>query len=157
MLLSKNLRKSNIIIKAKSTNRWDLIEEMLDTAIKNNDVKKEDREILKNALFEREKSMSTGIGRGVAIPHCTTDTVEDVVIVMAFCEEGIDFEAIDNEPVQIAIFLLVSRNKLKQHIKTLANIAKLMNNDELRNKILHLKKPEAIIKSIKEAENNPDQ
>ncbi len=87
MILSKSLKKNNIIIKAESTNRWDLIEEMLDLAIKNNDVKKENRDTLKNALFDREKSMSTGIGRGVAIPHCTTDAVEDIVIVLALCEK----------------------------------------------------------------------
>ncbi len=156
MILSKSLKKNNIIIKAESANRWDLIEEMLDLAIKNNDVKKEDRDNLKIALFEREKSMSTGIGRGVAIPHCTTEAVEDIVIVLAFCENGIDFESIDSLPVRIAIFLLVPKNKLKQHIKTLANIAKLMNNDELREKLFACKKPEIVLKTIKNYEKNAD-
>jgi len=156
MILSKNLKKNNIILKAKSTNRWDLIEEMLDLAIKNNYVKKEYRDALKNSIFDREKSMSTGIGRGVAIPHCTTDDVEDIVIVLAFCEKGIDFESIDSQPVQIAIFLLVPKSKLKHHIKTLANIAKMMNNEELRQKLIHLKKPEAVLKTIKDLENISD-
>ncbi len=156
MILSKNLKKNNIIIKAKSKTRWELIEEMLDLAIKNNDLNKDDREVLKNALFDRERSMSTGIGRGVAIPHCTTGVVEDIVIVMAFSESGIDFQSIDNEPVQIAIFLLVPKNKLKQHIKTLADIAKIMNSDDLRKKLLTLKKPETILKTINEFETSPN-
>jgi fructose-specific phosphotransferase system IIA component len=156
MILSKSLKKNNIIIKAESANRWDLIEEMLDLAIKNNDVSEENRDILKKALFDREKSMSTGIGRGVAIPHCTTEAVEDIVIVMAFCENGIDFESIDSLPVQIAIFLLVPKNKFKQHIKTLANIAKLMNNDELRKKLFNIKKPELVLKTIKNYEKDTD-
>ena len=100
--------------------------------------------------------MSTGIGRGVAIPHCSTDLLEDVVIVLTFCDPGIDFDSIDSEPVRIAIFLLVPRNKLKQHIKTLADIAKIMNNDELRKKLLSLKKPETILKTIKDFETNPN-
>ncbi|MBN2401903.1 MAG: PTS sugar transporter subunit IIA [Spirochaetes bacterium] len=156
MILSKSLKKNNIIIKAQSANRWDLIEEMLDLAIKNNDVRNEDREILKNALFEREKSMSTGIGRGVAIPHCTTEAVEDIVIVLAFCGDGIDFESIDSLPVKIAIFILVPKNKLKQHIKTLANIARLMNKDELREKLFTVKKPEMILKIIKNFEKDSE-
>jgi len=156
MILSKSLKKNNIIIKAESSNRWDLIEEMLDLAIKNNDVVKENRDILKKALFDREKSMSTGIGRGVAIPHCTTEAVDDIVIVMAFCENGIDFESIDSLPVQIAIFLLVPKNKFKQHIKTLANIAKLMNNDELRKKLINIKKPELVLKNIRNYEKDTD-
>jgi mannitol/fructose-specific phosphotransferase system IIA component (Ntr-type) len=156
MILSKSLKKNNIIIKAESSNRWDLIEEMLDLAIINNDVKNEYRDVLKNALFDREKSMSTGIGRGVAIPHCTADVVEDIVVVLAFCANGIDFESIDSLPVQIAIFLLVPKNKLKQHIKTLANIAKLMNNDELREKLFTCKKPETVLKTIKNYEKNAE-
>ncbi|MFH0977550.1 MAG: PTS sugar transporter subunit IIA [Spirochaetota bacterium] len=152
MILSTHLKKNNIILKTKSADRWELIDEMLDLAIKNNDVKAEHKESLKKALFDREKSMSTGIGRGVAIPHCTTDIVEDLVIVLAICENGIDFDSIDSIPVQIAIFLLLPRNKLKQHIKTLANIAKLLNSEELRNNILQIKKPEAIIKTIKNFE-----
>jgi fructose-specific phosphotransferase system IIA component len=156
MILSKSLKKNNILIKAESANRWDLIEEMLDLAIKNNDVKEDSRNILKQALFDREKSMSTGIGRGVAIPHCTTEAVEDIVIVLAFCENGIDFESIDSLPVQIAIFLLVPKDKFKQHIKTLANIAKLMNNDELRKKLFTIKKPELVLKTIRNYEKDTD-
>jgi mannitol/fructose-specific phosphotransferase system IIA component (Ntr-type) len=156
MILSTHLKKNNIIIKAKSADRWELINEMLDLAIKNNDVKKEHKDNLKKALFDREKSMSTGIGRSIAIPHCTTDLVEDLVIVLAFCENGIDFDSIDSIPVQIAIFLLVPRNKLKQHIKTLANIAKLMNSEDLRNELLQIKKPETVIKTIKNFEREQD-
>lgn len=155
MILSENLKKNNIIIKARAKTRWDLIEEMLDLAIKNNEVNNTDRDELKKALFEREKSMSTGIGRGVAIPHCTTLLVEDIVMVIALCPKGIDFQSIDNQPVSIAIFLLVPKNKLKQHIKTLANIARIMNNHDLRNTLVSLKTPEEIVNTIKEYENNP--
>jgi len=151
MIFSTNLKKNNIIVKARSKNQWDLIEEMLDLAIKNNLAKKEDRESLKSGLFEREKSMSTGIGRGVAIPHCTTSAVEDIVTVLAI-SSGIDFSSIDGLPARIIILLLVPRDKLKQHIKTLAEIAKIMNFDELREKLLTLKTPESIFKTIKDYE-----
>ena len=156
MILSKTLKKNNIILKSKSTNRWDLIEEMLDLAVKNKDVTSENRDIIKNALFEREKSMTTGIGRGIAIPHCNTDAIDDIVVVLALCENGIDFETADSIPVEIAVFLLVPKNKLKQHIKTLANIARLLNNDELREKLLQNKKADSIIKTIKNYEKASD-
>ena len=155
MILSKNLKKQNIIIKSKSSTRWDLIEEMLDLVIKNNDVKKEQREPLKTALIEREKSMSTGIGRGVAIPHCTTDAVSELIVALAFCENGIDFDSIDNQPVKIVVFLLVPKDKFKQHLKTLANIAKLMNHEKLREQLSEAKKPENVIKIIKNFEKEP--
>ena len=97
--------------------------------------------------------MSTGIGNGVAIPHCTTLKVQDIIFIMAIIPRGMDFDAIDNLPVKIVILLLVPKNKLTQHIKTLANIAKLMSIDDLRNTLLTLKTPESIIKTIKDYEN----
>ena len=148
MILSNSLKKMNIITNPRSKSRWELINEMLDLAVKNRELDRESEEVVKAALVEREKSMSTGIGKGVAIPHCTTDKVNDIIIIMATCKNGIDFDSVDNLPVRIAILLLVPKNKLTQHIKTLANIAKLMNNDELREKLFNLKTPELIIKAI---------
>jgi fructose-specific phosphotransferase system IIA component len=149
MILLENLDKNSIILKPKSKNRWELIEEMVDLAIRNNDVAREDRDSIVKALVEREKSMSTGIGNGVAIPHCTTPRVKDVVIIMTISRDGIEFDSIDNQPVRIVILLLVPKNKLTQHIKTLANIAKMMSDDELREQILSLKTPDAIINAMK--------
>lgn len=154
MFISENLKKNNIIIKAKAKNRWDLIEEMLDLAIKNKEVKEEDKDILKKALIEREKSMSTGIGKGIALPHCTTPKIDHTIIILALCENGIDFDSIDNQPVKIAIFLLVPKTKLTQHIKILANIAKIISNDDIRDKLLSLKNQDSIIKVIKEYEKS---
>jgi fructose-specific phosphotransferase system IIA component len=153
MTLSDYLNKNNIILNAKSRTRWDIIQEMLDLAVKNREVREEDREIVRKALVDREKSMSTGIGKGVAIPHCTSVKIDDISIIMAISPAGIDFDAIDSEPVRIVILLLVPKNKLTQHIKTLANIAKIMNNDEMREDLLSLKSGEAIIKSIKKFES----
>lgn len=149
MVLVDSLKKNSIIVKAKSKNRWELIDEMIDLAVKNKQINKEDLESVKTALVEREKSMSTGIGNGVAIPHCTTSRVNDIVAVMAISPKGIDFDSIDNNPVRIAILLLVPKNKLTQHIKTLANIAKVMSDEKLRNSILEMKSPESILKTIK--------
>ena len=63
--------------------------------------------------------------------------------------KGINFEAIDNEPVKIIILLIVPKDKLTQHIKTLANIAKMMSDVNLREEILSLKTPDAILKTLK--------
>jgi len=153
MILSEYLKKRNIIIGSQSKTRWDLIQEMLDLAVKNKDVREEARELVKKALVEREKSMSTGIGKGVAIPHCTSAKVEDIIIVLALCENGIDFDAIDNLPVKIAILLLVPKNKLTQHIKTLANIARIMNNDVIRDELLEQKTADTVLKTIKKYES----
>lgn len=85
-------------------------------------------------------------------PHCATQKVDDIVFVMSLVPMGMDFDSIDSLPVTIVILLLVPSNKLTQHIKTLANIAKLMSNENLRTKLMTVKTPEAIIKAMKEFE-----
>ncbi|HOP64429.1 MAG TPA: PTS sugar transporter subunit IIA [Spirochaetota bacterium] len=149
MSLLDSLRKNNILVKPTAKNRWEMIEEMVDLAAKNKDILAEDSEAIKNALIEREKSMSTGIGNGVAIPHCSTTKVSEIITVMALTPKGINFEAIDNEPVKIVILLIVPKDKLTQHIKTLANIAKMMSDVELREKLLSLKTADSILKTLK--------
>jgi PTS system fructose-specific IIA component len=152
MILTDYLNKKNIIINPSVKDRWELIEAMLDTAIKNKSLKAEHRDVIKKTFFEREKSMSTGIGKGVAIPHCSCPYVDDVVMIMSLIQKGINFDSIDNLPVHIAILLIVPKDKISQHIKTLANIAKLMSDDSLRELLIGAKDVQDIIKILKEYE-----
>jgi fructose-specific phosphotransferase system IIA component len=152
MVLTDYLNKKTILINPSVKDRWELIESMLDAAIKNKAVKSEYRETIKKTLFEREKSMSTGIGKGVAIPHCSCPYVDDVVMIMALSKKGINFDSIDNMPVHIVILLIVPKDKISQHIKTLANIAKLMSDDTLRDALSNAKDAQDIIKILKEYE-----
>jgi PTS system fructose-specific IIA component len=149
MVLDENLSKRNIILKPKSTNRWDLIKEMVEIAVKNKNIQEEDKEDIIKALIEREKSMTTGIGNGVAIPHCTSQKVNDIAVIMAISKNGIAFDSVDNQAAHIVILLLVPKNKLAQHIKTLANIAKMMGDKILRETLLTLKSSEAVANTIK--------
>jgi len=149
MSLLDNLKKNNILVKPNAKNRWEIIEEMIDLAVKNKDISSDDSEAIKIALTEREKSMSTGIGNGVAIPHCSSSKVSNIIAVMALTPKGLNFDAIDNEPVKIVILLIVPKDKLTQHIKTLANVAKMMSDPVLREKILEQKTSDSIIKTLK--------
>lgn len=152
MVLTDYLNKKTILFNPSVKDRWELIESMLDVAIKNKAVKQEYRDTIKKTLFEREKSMSTGIGKGVAIPHCSCPYVDDVVMIMALSKKGINFDSIDNMPVHIAILLIVPKDKISQHIKTLANIAKLMSDDSLRDALSSAKDAQDILKILKEYE-----
>jgi len=149
MVLSENLKKNSILINSKAVTRWELIAEMVEIAIKNGQIDSGLRDSTIKALIDRKKSMSTGIGNGVAIPHCTTPEINEIVIVMTISSKGIDFESIDNHPVRIAILLLVPKNKLTQHIKTLAGIAKLMSDENLRDTLLAAKTPDVVLKELK--------
>ncbi|MCR9144342.1 MAG: PTS sugar transporter subunit IIA [bacterium] len=112
-----------------------LIEALFDRCIENTPLT-EHRHSIWNTLLEREQSMSTGIGVGVAIPHCSSEYVPDVVGIAGILKHGVDFQAVDEIPVQIVVLLLMPKKKFEKHIKVLAAIARLFNNEKVRENIL---------------------
>jgi mannitol/fructose-specific phosphotransferase system IIA component (Ntr-type) len=84
------------------------------------------------ALKAREDQVSTGIGSGVAIPHAFSDDLEEVTAIFGRSRVGIDFEAIDNAPVHFIILFIVPRKDYQLHLRTLAAIAKMFTNCEVR-------------------------
>jgi fructose PTS system EIIBC or EIIC component len=105
-------------------------------------------------IFEREKLVSTGVGKGFAIPHGKTDAITDTVAAFVITKEPIDFDSIDGEPVRF-IFLLVGKETLlNTHIKLLSRISRLMNKDEFREKLLQAKSKEDVLKIFKDEEQN---
>ncbi|HEY1405552.1 MAG TPA: PTS sugar transporter subunit IIA [Spirochaetota bacterium] len=153
MILTDNLHPSNIILKSEAKTRWDIIKDLVSLAVKTGQIAKEIEGEISQALIEREKSMSTGIGKGVAIPHCSVGSISDVVVLMATHEKGLNFDAIDSLPVKIIIVLLVPKNKLTQHIKTLANIAKIMSDDAFKEGLLGFTDPEKLFEYIRDYES----
>jgi mannitol/fructose-specific phosphotransferase system IIA component (Ntr-type) len=87
------------------------------------------------ALHAREDQVSTGIGHGVAIPHAYCDRIDEPVAVLGRSREGIDFEACDNAPVHFVILLLVPKDQPHLHLQTLASIARLFSQCEVRKKL----------------------
>ncbi|EJI2330061.1 PTS IIA-like nitrogen regulatory protein PtsN [Vibrio cholerae] len=88
-----------------------------------------------NELFEcmlsREKMGSTGIGNGIAIPHARMSDSENAVAVLLQCEEPIEFDSIDNRPVDLLFALLVPEDQCKEHLKTLACMAERLNDKQI--------------------------
>ena len=111
-----------------------------------------DKEKVRDAVFEREQIMSTGVGDGFAIPHGKTDAVSDIVGAFAITADPIDYESLDEKPVRL-VFLLVSKaNMVGPHIKLLSKISRLMNKPDFRNKLLDVKSPKEIIAMFKQEE-----
>ncbi len=105
-------------------------------------------------ILEREKLVSTGVGKGFAIPHGKTDAISDIVAAFVITKDPIDFDSIDGEPVRF-IFLLVGKETLlNTHIKLLSRISRLMNKDEFRSKLLEAKTKEEVLKIFKDEEQN---
>ncbi|EGQ9610736.1 PTS IIA-like nitrogen regulatory protein PtsN [Vibrio cholerae] len=82
-------------------------------------------------MLSREKMGSTGIGNGIAIPHARMSDSENAVAVLLQCEEPIEFDSIDNRPVDLLFALLVPENQCKEHLKTLACMAERLNDKQI--------------------------
>ncbi len=135
----------------EGTDKFDVISRLVNLL---NDDKESihDLDEVRDAVFEREKRMSTGVGKGLGLPHAKSSAVEKTLAAFATMKTPIDFNAIDGEPVQI-IFLLVGPESAKsQHIKLLSRISRLMNRRELRESLLAAETPEEVIEVFRESE-----
>lgn len=108
-------------------------------------------ELLASAM-EREGLMSTGIGKGVAIPHGRTKGVKQMAGCFGLAERPVDFGSLDGLPVQIFFFLATPQNIVADHVKALALVSRLLNREEVRSKLLTAKTPDEVLKIFAEAE-----
>jgi len=83
-----------------------------------------------NALIAREQLGSTGLGNGIAIPHCRVPKCESTIGCLIKLEKGLDFDAIDGEPVDLLFYLLVPENTIEGHLEVLRNLAERFNKNE---------------------------
>lgn len=135
MKLATLLNVDRILLDMKATEHWAAIVELIDYLVEKGDISEACRQPILDALKEREAQVSTGIGSGVAIPHTFSDTLEEVVAVFGRSKEGIDFEALDNAPVHFIILFIVPRRDYHLHLRTLAAIAKMFTNSEVRRNL----------------------
>jgi mannitol/fructose-specific phosphotransferase system IIA component (Ntr-type) len=135
MKLAKLLSADQIILDMKAVGHWPAIEELVDHLVETQRLPQSQREGILAALRAREDQVSTGIGSGVAIPHAFSDELEEVVAVFGRSKEGLDFEALDNAPVHFIILFIVPRKDYHLHLRTLAAIAKMFTNCEVRRQL----------------------
>lgn len=88
------------------------------------------------AVMEREDLGSTAIGKGIALPHARTQYIDQITIVMVRLKEGIDFDAVDNQPVKLIFLLGTPVKAVGEYLKVLANLSKILKDDSIRKKIL---------------------
>ncbi|TGK32427.1 PTS sugar transporter subunit IIA [Leptospira gomenensis] len=142
------LHPETVIFDLQSGTKEEVISRLLQKAVETKQIENANKEEILESLLAREKSMSTGIGSGVAIPHCSVNLVDELKCVMGLNSQGIDFDSIDHQPVHIFILLIVPKTKFQEHIKTLAQIAKALNVKEDREKLIRSKSFEEIQKAF---------
>jgi mannitol/fructose-specific phosphotransferase system IIA component (Ntr-type) len=132
MNLGDILTLETILPDLKSANRWEAIDELVQQLVLTTKIRPENREAIVAVVKKRESSMSTGIGFGIGIPHASTDLISEVVGALGRSKKGLEFDALDNQPVNLVVLFLVPQGQFQKHLHTLASIAKLLHVKEFR-------------------------
>ncbi len=152
MKISEILSENIISVDLDVADKNDAINKIIDLA--NNSGKITDLEKVRSCVLEREKLVSTGVGKGFAIPHGKTDAITEITAAFAVLKKPIDFESIDLEPVRFIFLLVGKENLLNAHIKLLSRISRLMNKDEFRQRLVKAETSKEVLDIFKEEEQN---
>jgi mannitol/fructose-specific phosphotransferase system IIA component (Ntr-type) len=133
MTLASLLSENQIIPELTATDKWQAIEEIVERLVTDGCLESSQREEAMAALRHREETMSTGIGFGIAIPHASCDAVDEVTACFGRSKDGIDFESLDGKPVHFIVLFLVPKDQFQTHLRTLAAIAKFLNDPAVRS------------------------
>ena len=152
MKVSELLKPEFIISDLKSESKEEIINELVD--LFKDDPRVEDIEKVRSAVLEREKVMSTGVGKGFAIPHGKTNAVKEIIGAFGKIKEGIDYESLDGNPVNLVFLLVGKYNLISTHIKLLSRISRLMNKDDFRHRLVEANSAEEIVKLFSEEEEH---
>jgi mannitol/fructose-specific phosphotransferase system IIA component (Ntr-type) len=135
MKLQELFHAQDVLVGFTAQDKWDAIDRMMTHLVGSERFGREALAALQEAVLGRERSMSTGMERGLAIPHAAVDELEEVVACLAVTGEtaAIPFESIDASPARILVLLLIPRAQKLIHIRTLAEVARVLQSEAVRN------------------------
>jgi PTS system nitrogen regulatory IIA component len=137
-----------VVTELTATTKRAVLEELVGILAKDGKVK--DAKATVDVLMEREKLGSTGIGQGIAIPHAKTDQAGQVVAAFGLSRRGVQFDALDGDPVNIFFLLVAPPDAAALHLKALARISRLLKDKFFRQALRETKTPAEILKLIKD-------
>src|ERR1039457_3698077 len=150
MDLGDILSREQIITDLRATNRWEAIDELINNLVVTRKITPEHHDAIAAVVKKRESSMSTGIGFGIGIPHASTDLISEVVGALGRSKTGVNFDALDNQPVKLVMLFLVPQGQFQKHLHTLANIAKLLHKADFREALEKSPDADAMLAVIRE-------
>jgi PTS system nitrogen regulatory IIA component len=150
MKITDVLNKQAIKIGIEATEKEAALRELVDVLAKVRDIG--DKRAIVKALLERESLGSTGIGQGIAIPHGKTDRVNELVAVLGISKKGVQFDALDGEPVFIFFLLVAPRDSAGPHLKALAKVSRLLRDSYFCELLKNAKDEKEIYEIIRQEE-----
>lgn len=144
MRLSELFPVEDVLVRFQPGDKWDAIRRLVDHLVQRGRLSPSSATGIVEAVLNRERSMSTGMENGIAIPHAAVDGVERVVACLGVVdgERGLEFSSIDGKPTRIVILLVIPRAQKLLHIRTLADICRVVSRENVREHLLAAKTAE---------------
>ena len=136
MLLQELIPPQHILLGLQAADKWEVIERLTRALQEHGALPPAQAGAYREAVEQRERSMSTGMERGIAIPHAAVDGLERVVAGLAVVDgpagEGVAFDSVDAGPAWLVVLLLIPRPQKLLHIRTLADLARHLGHEDVR-------------------------
>lgn len=135
---------ADVIVDFHPSDKWEAIRALVEHAAERGRIAPEQVEPILEAVVSRERSMSTGMENGIAIPHAAVDDLDEVVPCMGIVsrEAGLPFDSIDRQPARFVVLLVIPREQKLLHIRTLADVARVLSREEVRSGLVSTKSGE---------------
>lgn len=150
MKIGDFLREKAISVSLKAIDKPGVIREMVQLLVKAGEVKPQDTDRFVEILLAREALGSTGIGQGVGIPHGKSNCVSQLVGAFGISPRGVNFDALDGEPVYIFFLLVAPEDAAGPHLKALARISRLLKDKFFRDSLREAKEERTVLRIIQQ-------
>ena len=151
MKLSDILRESCVVADIKGKTKKEILRELVGPLKDTNLIDNVDAVV--KIIMERERLGSTGIGDGVAIPHGKMKNIDSIICAVGRSQEGVDFDAVDRQPVHIFFLVLAPEDSASLHLKVLSRISKILRDPSFRKTILKLANAHEIYANVIETDD----
>jgi fructose-specific phosphotransferase system IIA component len=142
MNVSDILKVEKVKVDFNSTDKFGVINELID--LFTDDPHVNDLDEMRNAIIDREEIQSTGVGSGFAIPHAKTDGAKDMIAAFGRLSDPIEFDSIDEKPVNLVFLMVAKESAVGPHIQMLSRISRLMSKDSFREALINAETSEEI-------------
>lgn len=144
-----------IVAELKAVDRNGVIGELIESLALAGQIEEKNCKKITKALIRRENEGSTGMGKGVAIPHLKSSSAKEVVVAVGRSSIGIDFNSLDKQPVHSIILLLSPADDSDKHLQAMESIFKHLQHDRFRKFLRQLDTAEKIEDLLREVDENP--
>ena len=151
MRIQDILQKNAIISNLDASDKTELLTQMAKYLASLYDLK--NQALVVQKILDREAEMSTGIGFGIAIPHARIESIDRVYMVAARLKKGIEFDAIDEQPVHLVFMMISPANTSSQYTQILSSLSRIMSYEDIRQSLIETEDPETFLSIILRGED----